>query len=495
MYRSEIRESTINQLKDRVAKGNYRKYLREVMLKKVRRFEDVVIRFDFPVTAIIGPNGGGKSTVLGAAALAYRSVKPRRFFAKNQVFDTSMQGWRIRYSLIDRDVRKDDFIQRTASFRESRWKRSPLDRDVAIFGISRTVPASEQTQFLKFARSTYSITEQEVQSIGEEISEHAARILGWDMSRYKGVRHESQILFLGAERVGEDIQYSEFHFGAGEASIIRMIAILENLPEQSLVLIEEVENGLHPMAVLKMVEYLVELAERKRIQVIFTTHSSDALLPLPPEAIWAVLGDRAIQGDLDIYALRALRGYTDKPKAIVYTEDAFAKSWIESIVRRSEGVDLEMVAVYEMGGDGTAVKIHIYHNEDPASSVPSLCYIDGDSQQEASAERLIFRLPGEELPPEIYICDAVIDSLNEVKGKLAIALHQRFEKADEIAEIIRDVRQDTRDHHLLFAKIGERLGFIPEDIVREAFLFVWLEQYPQIANEIIEPIINIMKDN
>ncbi len=64
MYRSEIRESTINQLKDRVAKGNYRKYLREVVLKKVRRFEDVTIRFDFPVTAIIGPNGGGKSTVL-----------------------------------------------------------------------------------------------------------------------------------------------------------------------------------------------------------------------------------------------------------------------------------------------------------------------------------------------------------------------------------------------------------------------------------------------
>jgi hypothetical protein len=42
-------------------------------------------------------------------------------------------------------------------------------------------------------------------------------------------------------------EYSEFHFDAGESSIIRIISEIETLPNSSLVLIEEIENGLHPV--------------------------------------------------------------------------------------------------------------------------------------------------------------------------------------------------------------------------------------------------------
>ncbi len=487
MYRSDIRESTINQLRDKVAQGNYGKYLREIVLQQVRQFNGVSIRFDFPVTALIGPNGGGKSTVLGAAALAYRSVRPRRFFAKSHVFDSSMQGWKIKYSLIDRDVRKNDLIQRTASFRESRWKRSLLDRDVVIFGISRTVPASEQTQFLKFARSTFEVSDEQVQQLAQEIADAASRILGWDTSRYRGIYERSEFIFLAAER-DDYIQYSEFHFGAGEASIIRMVAKLESLADQSLILIEEVENGLHPMATLKMVEYLIDLAARKKVQVIFTTHSPDALLPLPPEAIWALFGDQAIQGNIDIRALRAIKGYIQQPRLVVYTEDEFAKSWIEMVIRFHKNLSLDEIEVFAMGGDGTAVNVHNVHNEDPAARIPSVCYIDGDSQQEESEENRVFRLPGDNLPPETYIYDAVMDDIESLKGRLTVALQLPFERQDEIANRVRDVRRDTRDHHLLFSKLGERLGFIPEQIVRGAFLSVWVAHYTDEAEKIAIPL-------
>lgn len=60
-------------------------------------------------------------------------------------------------------------------------------------------------------------------------------------------------------------------------------------------LIEEIENGLHPVATVRMVEDLVEAADRKKIQAIFTTHSNDALKPLPSKAIWVATQDRIFQ--------------------------------------------------------------------------------------------------------------------------------------------------------------------------------------------------------
>lgn len=75
--------------------------------------------------------------------------------------------------------------------------------------------------------------------------------------------------------------------------------------------IEEIENGLHPVATVRMVEYLIDLALRRKIQVIFTTHSNDALKPLPDKAIWAAASGNLYQGKLDIGSLRAISGQID----------------------------------------------------------------------------------------------------------------------------------------------------------------------------------------
>lgn len=81
-YQSEIRDSEINELLEKVERRNYGKYLLKLRLNPIRGFEDQVIKFDFPVTALIGPNGGGKTTVLGAAACAYIYQKSQVVFSQ-----------------------------------------------------------------------------------------------------------------------------------------------------------------------------------------------------------------------------------------------------------------------------------------------------------------------------------------------------------------------------------------------------------------------------
>lgn len=298
-----------------------------------------------------------------------------------------MQDWAAEYELIDRELNKKDAIRRTASFRNQRWNRDLLERFVLVFGVARTVPVNERTELLRCASSTFAVPDAQVEELVGPVCEAVSRILGKDISGFKRllVHADGRVVLLTGKTKGGH-GYSEFHFGAGESSVIRMVSQIELADEQALVLIEEIENGLHPVATVRMVEYLIDAAERKKIQAIFTTHSNDALKPLPSKAIWVATQDRIFQGKLDIQSLRAITGQIEAQLAI-FVEDPFAKTWTEAILRQTGEIAIDHVQVYSMEGDGTAVAMNLYHNKDPATNVWSVCFIDGDSKQADSCRK------------------------------------------------------------------------------------------------------------
>ena len=71
-----------------------------------------------------------------------------------------------------------------------------------------------------------------------------SRILGKDASHYERVTLKSdptKSILVGMHHLND---YSQFHFGAGEASIIEMVSRIEAANDFSLILIEEIENEL-----------------------------------------------------------------------------------------------------------------------------------------------------------------------------------------------------------------------------------------------------------
>lgn len=485
MYKSEIRPSQIKKLEDKVQKLNYEKYLFRVNLIKCRAFINQTIEFDFPVSAIIGPNGGGKTTILGACALLYDSIAPRQFFTRNKQLDEEMKNWAIAYEAIDRGSRMD-LVRRTASFSKEKWYRDAMKREVLFFGVSRTLPAVERKDLTRFTNKNVVFSDSEMQALSEDVAMHIKKVLGKDVSAYAVIRpdHYGNITLLSG-RTKEGKSYSEFHFGAGESSVIKMIMGIEKAAAQSMVLIEEIENGLHPVAVSRLVDYLIDVAGRKSIQVVFTTHSEYAIACLPAMAVWAAVDGTAIQGKLDIRSLRSLTGEVNS-QLVIYVEDEFAKKWVEAILRSSPQVAFDAIEVYAMGGDGTAVKTNEYHNLDPYSKVKSICIIDGDSRQSVNDEKGIFRLPGE--APELCVFDEAFDKLDECSAILSVRCMRRYDDAAMVKKIIIDVGNTNRDHHLLYSQIGERVGFVDENIIRDAFLTTWCEKYPDEVNKIIQDI-------
>lgn len=482
MFQSEIRLSQINDLFEKVRNRNYGKYLLRMILEKARGISNRTISFEFPVTAIVGPNGGGKTTILGAAAILYKSISPALFFAKSGKYDSSMLNWKIEYEAIDQRVKSDDTVRRTAKYHNLKWARNTLDREVLVFGVSRTVPAAERKELRRCVSNKFEVADDRVDDLSESVARSVAAILDKDVSEYKHIRVDERgmvTLLSGVNDSGES--FSEFHFGAGESSVIRMVLQLESASDNALVLIEEIENGLHPVATIRMVEYLIELAERKRLQAIFTTHSNDALLPLPPNAIWASVNGELYKGKLDIRSLRAISGQISS-KLVIFVEDDFAALWVRHILATVPDVALDSISIHPMKGDGIAVKVHNHHRIDPSVQQPSICVIDGDSSQVESQENLIFRLPGQ--CPESSVFDNVMEHLDQISGELAVSLLKPYEFESQLKGAMESVRNTNRDPHLLFAQLGRRVGFVPEARVKEAFLAAWCRVNAQFVHDI-----------
>ena len=177
---SNIRKSMIDSLMSKVAKRKVgAPYLFEVKLERIRRYNEAQIRFDFPVTALIGTNGGGKSTVLGAAGLLYRSVKPRTFFAKSGEYDPSMQDWTLSYEHWDN---KGDSIKCKARYPKKKWERTQIDRPVVLLGVSRTLPATERRRLTGAISNSFKGVAESPLSV--DAQKNVEKILGRDISSY-----------------------------------------------------------------------------------------------------------------------------------------------------------------------------------------------------------------------------------------------------------------------------------------------------------------------
>lgn len=504
--KSEIRPTEIDALFERVQKKKYKRYLNRIKLVRLRGFRDAEITFDFPVTALVGPNGSGKTTVLGAAALIYESVKPRRFFAKSGKYDDSMQDWRVEYELLDREQQANASLSRTASYLRAKWNRDAVQRKVVVFGVARTLPASERKELARCISGDF----QGVSEVAFEatVVNAVENILGKEAANYLRVDADraGRVSIYAARGATAENTYSEFHFGAGEASVIRIVAQIETADEQSLILIEEIENGLHPVATRRLVEYLIDVARRKSCQVIFTTHSNDAIAPLPTNAVWATYAGKVAQGKLDVTALRTLTGQVEARLAL-FTEDRFSEL-VADVTLRSYGqqtglkVDRSGIEIHSLEGASQARNHTRYHNSNPTKKFHAVAMLDGDKRTESGYEPkpvpgypvdakvsdTVFN-PGES-SPENHIFQRILENLDSnstLVAKLTLALTLDTSVQQSVRDSIESRAFTNRDRHLIFAQIGEDLGFLSESVVQRAFVVTWANAFPEDVAEIWDP--------
>lgn len=106
-----------------------------------------------------------------------------------------------------------------------------------------------------------------------------------------------------------DTIYSRFSISGGNTRVIYLILSLYNTESKSCFVAEEIENGMHPGRVRKLVQVLVSIAKDRKIQLIFSTHShllTSEVLPRDVVFCKYVEGEGSVYqklSDTDQYAL------------------------------------------------------------------------------------------------------------------------------------------------------------------------------------------------
>ncbi len=490
MLKSHIRESQKIELADRFRKKNFSKYLLALEIENLRVFKSATIRFDYPITAIIGANGSGKSTAMMAAGCVYKEIKPSSFFAKSS-FDAGLQKANVKFTLIDKKIDTKNELKTSISHKGLRWDRKQVfERSVKYFGVSRTVPPTEKSDLAILRNKKVKPTQ--TTPLSENEIKHIRRILGFD-SNYEYCNFDiSKNLFVGTR---EESTYSEFHFGAGESSIARLVYELERLDDYSLVLIEELENGLHPLAVIRLVEYLFEVCLRKKHQVIFTTHSNYAIQNLPNDAIWYCMKGQIVQGKMDIEALRVLQGEIDK-QLVVFVEDEFAKIFLETLLRQFGKMDLlDLLDIYKIGGKNEIISYVNSQNRNPAIKVAAVGVLDGDvlesDYNKTEHKDKFAKLPTDGRSPEIEVWGNVVENLDSLIARITVKLGLAIGQQEFVREKILDTQREVLDTHILFSTLADKLGLMAEVAVIGAFI----SSYTEIQNGKLRYLVDFLEGN
>ncbi len=264
-------------------------FLSEIRLDGIRGFNDLRVRFDYPVSVIAGGNTTGKSTVLFAAACAYKvpgaGVKT---FVPSTLFPDYRPKLGERQDMREEVTIEFDYLTLDGP-RSMRWRRakgwnrsffgrknaSQPERQVYLRTLSNLSNPSEVRGVLNMSR--LKSKPEETPLTASEI-EFAHQMLPFRYSEVVNLSSGNKNLLFAAQEGGA--AYSELHMAAGERAILRLSKEITQL-DGALVLIDEVEAGLHPWVQQLLMVHLQQLALRKDLQIIVTSHSPVVLDSVP----------------------------------------------------------------------------------------------------------------------------------------------------------------------------------------------------------------------
>lgn len=294
------------------------------------------IRFDEkPLTAILGPNGCGKSTILHALACCYSPAEAGQqnwkfsdFFTPTTDATWAGSALKMVHSYRDGTIQFPNII---TEYRKNSDRWSPRyatrpARHVRFIGIKTCVPRIEQetyTSAISYRTEVHADSALIMTKMGTvfnraytELNIHQAH----SGRRYPG-------LALGGTR------YSALAMGAGEQRVLEILSAVFNAPRYGLILIDEIDLLLHTAALTRLIEIIFDRADDKSLQVIFTTHR-EAIIDLKDKV--SIKHIHTIRDEPKTYcfsntkpdALRRLTGQQDRPLEI-FVEDEMALAIVE----------------------------------------------------------------------------------------------------------------------------------------------------------------------
>lgn len=441
----------MRRLSARWASGQgWPKRLEWIEVDGVRGWVGQRFTFKFPIMAITGENGVGKSTLLQGAAAVYQQPgtrKSRSWFASDFFPDTAWE--KVTEATVRYSVRQGGQTV-ASSLRKpgERWRGNPKRprRDVEYVDLSRIQPVAARVGYSRLAKPIY--FEKSSATFEDKRLARLSQVMGrkYDLAKMSLTDADNKRAVPVVSHLGAT--YSGFHQGAGETTVAELLQ--GNFPNYAIVLLDEIETSLHPRAQRRLMRELATQCREKELQIVISTHSPYVLDELPPEARSYVMllqnGKREI-----IYGVSpefAMTRMDDVPQheCDLYVEDKRAETLLSEIMIRHSPSDLERCQIIPYGAAsvGVALGQMVANKRFPR---PSCVFLDGD-QGPKPAEGCVL-LPGDDAPERVVFADLAQQTWLRCPDRVGRPF-AAFEEACARATTI-------SDHHDWIGEVASRL--------------------------------------
>jgi predicted ATPase len=441
--------------------------LESLEIEGLRGWTGQRIDFKFPIVAISGENGSGKSTILQSAASVYSIHAPAlgeaphaSWFASDFFPDTPWDA--VTNATIRFWVRQGtQTIPGSVRKPTDRWRGNPSRpvRNVEYIDLARIQPVSARTGYSRLAKAA--VKETSSKPFEKTTLERLSEIMGRTYSAGKMAVTDADDGRAVPVVSINDNNISGFHLGAGEFTMTELLLQL-NLPKYSLLIIDEIETSLHPRAQRRLIRDLAEICRVNELQVILTTHSPYILAELPAEARGYILtsgGTREVVFGVSPDFAMSQMDEEIHPECDLYVEDDQAKLLLQEILFHFGRDLLNRVQIIPYGAANIGQSLGIMVNAKRFPR-PSVVFLDGDQPEREGC----VILPGGDAPER-----AVFESLKAKQWFLLDAVTTR-----EFASLSEALNKamTASDHHEWITLAAGRVVLDP-NILWQAMCAEW----------------------
>jgi predicted ATPase len=310
------------------------KWLEWIEIRRIRGWSEQRVSFNFPIVAVVGENGSGKSTIIQSAACVYQDPDGTSWFPSEFFPETawdSLQDVRLTFGYRQGGAHDVKSVRKPTT----RWLGQPDRpiRRIVYIDLSRLQPVGTRVGYARIAKNRHLETSSTL--FTDEQVGRLSQIMGREYDSAKmaisSIDPNREIPVLSKLRQ----PYSGFHQGSGETTIAELLQA--PLPQYGLIIIDEIESSLHPRAQRRLIRDLATVARDRECQFIISTHSPYVLEELPLSARIYILETQGskeiVHGTSPQFAMTKMDD-EQHPECELYVEDIRSAVWLSEILSR-----------------------------------------------------------------------------------------------------------------------------------------------------------------
>ena len=371
--------------------------MRKIKISNVKNIKSLEFTIPNPgVYVLTGSNGSGKTTLLTALhRIGYSNAFANSF--KTTANDNKLDFFgdsSISYFVNNKKV--------SYRYGNTRWAPTPRKNNKILEEFK-----FPQVRFIAADAKRIEATEDElranrINTVRESISSDIKLILAnekfGNLKYINTKRGLGNRAYLVSRKIkGKNYYFSEKNFSLGELCVLRLVVNLSDIHNNSLVLIDEIEMALHPKAQAALFNYLLRVADDKKLTVIFSTHSASLIKRATPKRILLLKEkDEGIIECLDkVYPAQALGdiAYDDEisPDFLFFVEDYMAKIFLEQMIDKYKSIVSDSIIhpyykVVPVGGFKETIEFLTNSDQIFGDEVRRYAFLDEDVKKESIEE-------------------------------------------------------------------------------------------------------------